>query len=70
MTAQVVLCGLAWAFAVVLFIKKSKSIPLPHIVASWVYNNQSETTTIATLTSTVLAAVTGRQVLFGGMLNQ
>ena len=71
MTAQVVLCGLAWAFAVVLFVKKSKSIPLPYIVASWVYYNQSEKTTIATLTSTVLATVTGSlQVLFGGMLNR
>ncbi|KAN0076797.1 hypothetical protein V8E55_010652 [Tylopilus felleus] len=41
MTTQVVLCVLAWAFAVVLFVKKSKSIPLPHIMASWVYNNQN-----------------------------
>ena len=69
MTAQVVLCGLAWAFAGVVFVKQS--IPLPYNVAIWVYNNQSEKTTIVTWTSTVLATVTGSwQVLFGGMLNR
>ena len=71
MTAQVIICGLAWAFAVVLFVKKSKSIPLPDSAANWIYYNQSEKTIIATLTSTVLAIVTGTgQVLFGGMLNR
>ncbi|KAN0076795.1 hypothetical protein V8E55_010650 [Tylopilus felleus] len=64
MTAQVVLCGLAWAFAGVIFVKQS--IPLPYHVASLVYYNQSEKMTIVTWTSMVLATVTGSlQVLFG-----
>ena len=69
MTTQVIICGLTWAFAGVMFVKQS--IPLPYNVAWLVYNNQGEKTTIITWTSMVLATVTGSlQVLFRGMLNR
>ncbi|KAN0100221.1 hypothetical protein V8E55_000205 [Tylopilus felleus] len=54
-TTQIVLCGLIWAFAGVMIVKQI--IPLPINLATWVYNNQSETNFIVTMISTALGMV-------------
>ena len=55
---QLLILSLAWAFYIVVRIKTS--LALPDAVATWVYQNPTETTLVVTILATVASAMTLR----------
>ncbi|KAH0838817.1 hypothetical protein J3R83DRAFT_7220 [Lanmaoa asiatica] len=59
---QLFILNIAWAFYIVVRLKNS--LPLPDVVAIWVYQNPTDTTIIVTMIATVVSSMTLRYISF------